>query len=68
MNDEVEPIFIIDPPPADLKRGIADLVLRNVPFKLTFNVFCQSLKLVSSSLADGPAMPALLMRALIYPK
>ena len=24
MNEEVEPIFIIDPPPADLKRGIAD--------------------------------------------
>ena len=47
MNEEVEPIFIIDPPPADLKKGIADLVLRNVPFKLTFNVFCQSLKLVS---------------------
>ena len=68
MNDEVEPIFIIDPPPADLKRGIADLVQRNVPFKLTLNVFFQSSKLVSSSLADGPALPALLMSELISPK
>ena len=71
---EYEMALTYNKEPCDFKsdnrwvRGIADLVLRNVPFKLTFSVFCQSLKLVSSSLADGPETPALLMSALISPK
>ena len=40
---------------------------RNEPFKFTFNVFCHSSKLVSSSLAEGPEIPALLIRQLIPP-
>ena len=68
MNDEVEPILIIDPPPDSFSRGIADLLQRNAPFKLTLIVCFQSMKSVSSSLAEGPAMPALLINALISPK
>ena len=54
---------MIDPPPDFLSNGTADFEHKNVPFKLTFMVFSQSSSDVSVNMAEGPATPALLMRA-----
>ena len=62
-KDEVDPIFIIDPPPAARNIGIASLLQRKVPLRFTDIVSCQSAKSNCSRLVLGPAMPALLINA-----
>ena len=64
MNDDVDPILITEPPFFFIK-GIADLVAKKTPSRFVSIVSFQSWKLISSSFADGPEIPALFINALM---